>query len=256
MTESVRDRMPVVDTGSMLRVHDVTARAGARTLLEGVGFEAVPGEIVAIIGPNGAGKTTLLETIVGLRRASTETVTLGGKSLQTFDERARAFAYLPDAAELAAELHVGELVEHTLRFRPRTGPLVDELRSVLRIGDLVDTPSGVLSRGERQRVALFCALAVERPVVVLDEPFSAFDPLQLGEVLGAVRHVSDAGAVVITSVHQLGDAEKVADRVLLLADGRRVAWGTLDSFRSEANLPGATLEAVFIALLERRAHAS
>jgi ABC-2 type transport system ATP-binding protein len=240
----------------MLEVRDVTVRAGSRALLEGVSFAAEAGEIVGVIGPNGAGKTTLLEVLVGLRRTDSAVVTFRGERLESFRDRARTFAFLPDAAELASELDVRALVTHALQFRPRPAALVDELRDALRIADLLEVPAGVLSRGERQRVALFCALAVDRPVVVLDEPFNAFDPLQLGEVLGAVRRVSEAGAAVITTVHQLRDAQKIAHRVLLLADGRRVAWGDLDSLREQANRPGAELEDVFIALLERRAHAS
>jgi ABC-2 type transport system ATP-binding protein len=240
----------------MLEVRDVTVRAGSRILLDGVGFSANPGEIVGIIGPNGAGKTTLLEVLVGLRRSHSERVTLRGEALRDFENRAHAFAYLPDAADLASELDVGELVDHALQFRPRPTALVDDLRQAFRMTELLDRPCGVLSRGERQRVALFCALSIERAVVVLDEPFNAFDPLQLRDVLDAVRRVSLAGASVVTTVHQLGDAEKIANRLLLLAEGRRIAWGTLESLRAEAELPDGSLEDVFVALLERRAHAA
>lgn len=239
----------------MLEVRDVSVHAGSRRLLGGVGFEASPGEIVAIIGPNGAGKTTLLEAIVGLRRTGSGAVSFGGRPLRSFAERARAFAYLPDTAELAPELDVGTLVAHALRHRPRASALVEHLGDALGIARLRDAPCGVLSRGERQRVALYCALAVERPIVVLDEPFGAFDPLQLRGVLDAVRRVAQAGAAVVTTVHQLGEAQKIADRLLLLAEGRRVAWGGLASLREQTRLPGGSLEDVFIALLERRAHA-
>jgi len=240
----------------MLEIRDVTVRAGSRALLEGVRFEANPGEIIAIIGPNGAGKTTLLEVMVGIRRANSAKIAFRDRPLVAFRDKADTFAYSPDAAELAPELDVRDHVEHALGFRTRPAPLVAELRNLLKITELLDMPSGVLSRGERQRVALFCALAVDRPVIVLDEPFNAFDPLQLREVLGAVRRVSDDGATVVTTIHQLGDAQKVADRFLLLAQGRRVAWGTLEELRNDANLPTGTLEDVFIAVLERRAHAS
>src|SRR4029079_15536188 len=106
----------------------------------------------------------------------------------------------------------------------------------------LDSSCGVLSRGEKQRVALFLVLAVARPVVVLDEPFNAFDPLQLRDVFAAIELVADAGASLIATVHQLGDAEKVADRFLLLAGGQRVARGDLESLRAEAKLPAGSLE--------------
>ena len=240
----------------MLEVRDVTVRAGSRTLLDAVGFVADAGEVVGVIGPNGAGKTTLLEVLVGLCRADSAAVTFRGSALRDFRERARVFAFLPDSIELAPELDVEAHVAHALAFGARTRELVDELRTSLGISGLLDLPAGVLSRGERQRVALFCALAIDRPVVVLDEPFNAFDPLQLRDVLGAVRRVADAGTTIVTSVHQLRDAQKIAHRVLLLAEGRRIAWGDLESLRREVDRPGADLEEVFMALLERRTRAA
>jgi len=240
----------------MLEVRDVTVRAGSRALLDAVSFSAEAGEVVGVIGPNGAGKTTLLEALVGLRRADSAAVSFRGEFLGDFRERSRVFAYLPDSVELSPELDVKDHVSHALRFKPRVPALVEELRAALGVSALLDVPAGVLSRGERQRVALFCALAIERAVVVLDEPFNAFDPLQLRDVLGAVRLLAERGTTVVTTVHQLRDAEKIAHRVLLLAEGRRVAWGNLESLRREADRPGADLEEVFIALLERRARAA
>ncbi len=240
----------------MLTVRDVTVRAGTRTLLDGVGFEASPGEVVAIIGPNGAGKTTLLEAVLGLRRAERGNVALDGAPVVAFCERARAFSYLPESAELAPELDVRAHVEHALRQRPRGAATLDRLREELGLSELIDSPCGVLSRGERQRVALFAALCVDRPAVVLDEPFDAFDPLRLRDVLSAVKHVAESGARIIATVHQLADAEKIANRFLLLAEGRRVAWGDLDALRAEASLPTGSLEDVFVALLGRRVHAA
>jgi ABC-type multidrug transport system ATPase subunit len=110
----------------------------------------------------------------------------------------------------------------------------------------------VLSRGERQRLLLFTTLVLGRPVVVLDEPFSPFDPLQLRDVHRAVRSVTATGTAVLASIHQLGDAEKVADRVLLLADGRAVAAGTVAELKADAGDLGMSLEEAFIALLSRR----
>jgi ABC-2 type transport system ATP-binding protein len=240
----------------MLEVHDVTVRAGSRMLLEAVSFDAEPGEVVGIIGPNGAGKTTLLEVLVGLRRADSAAVTFRGEALGDLPERSRAFAFLPDSAELAPELDVNGHVSHALGFKPRSPAVLEELRAALGVSALLDAPAGVLSRGERQRVTLFCALAIDRPVVVLDEPFNAFDPLQLRGVLSAVQRLAETGTTIVTTVHQLRDAQKIAHRVLLLADGRRIAWGDVESLRREADRPGADLEEVFIALLERRARAS
>jgi ABC-type multidrug transport system ATPase subunit len=119
---------------------------------------------------------------------------------------------------------------------------------------LLDLGAGVLSRGERQRLALFSALVLGRPIVVLDEPFSAFDPLQLRDVLKAVRSMASSGTTILASIHQLADAEKIADRVLLLAEGRAIAFGSPAELKARAGHADMTLEEVFVTLLERTTH--
>ena len=106
---------------------------------------------------------------------------------------------------------------------------------------------------ERQRLLLFCTLVLGRRIVVLDEPFSAFDPLQLDKVQQALRCVTRVGGAILASIHQFTDAEQIADRVLLLARGRALAFGTLADLRAEAGDPQLTLRDVFVAMLTRSA---
>jgi ABC-2 type transport system ATP-binding protein len=94
-------------------------------------------------------------------------------------------------------------------------------------------------------------LAVERAVVVLDEPCSAFDPLRLRKVLGALRRVADSGATVVLTVHHPEDAVRIADRLLVLDDGRVIGWGTMDSLRAASGVSDGSMDDVFIALLTR-----
>lgn len=251
----------VADTSSenalaeALVVERVSVRAGARLIVNRVDFTARRGEITAVIGPNGAGKTSLLEAIVGLRDVESGAVRVSGKPCGSFRMRARAFGYLPDRSELPAEASVATLVRHALGCATSTSD-VAELRRLLAIEPLSSLGAGVLSRGEHQRVLLFSTLVLGRPIVVLDEPFSAFDPLQLRDVHRAVRSIAEAGAAVVASIHQLAEAEKLADRVLLLAEGEAVAFGTLQELRAEAGSAGMPLEDVFLALLARRSRAA
>jgi ABC-type multidrug transport system ATPase subunit len=149
---------------------------------------------------------------------------------------------------LPPELLVAGLVDHARAHRPRDAATLDALLRDLRLGPLLERSPGVLSRGERKRITLGLALAADRPVVVLDEPFGAFDPLQLSEVLQVVRSITRAGAAIVVSLHQLHDAERVADRVLLLSEGRRLAFGTIDEVRAQAGSAGS-LEDAFVTLL-------
>jgi ABC-2 type transport system ATP-binding protein len=239
----------------LLEVAGLTLRARERSLVDQVTYTARAGEITAIIGPNGAGKTSLLEATLGLRSPQTGDVLFEGKHLSTFRERARVFAYLPDQSELPSEVNVQTLVAHALRNATAKAPL-DSLRTLLAIEPLLGASAGVLSRGERQRVQLFCALALGRPVVVLDEPFGPFDPLQLRRVLECLRLIADGGTAIVASIHQLAEAERIADRVLLLADGKALAFGTPTELKRAAGTLGASLEEAFVALLEARSRAA
>lgn len=225
-----------------LAVRGLSVSRGGRRVLEDVGFDANPGEICVIVGPNGAGKTTLLEALIGLLHADAGRVTLGAEPLSTFPRSARAFAYMPDEADLVAEATVRTILGSA-------GTRSDAVSS-LAVDTLLDRRGDALSRGEAKRVWLTLALALARPVLVLDEPFGAFDPLQLDGVLGAVKRRAAEGTIVIASVHQMTIAERIGDRILLLAGGRAVACGTLDDLRSRANVgSGASLEETFRALL-------
>ena len=230
-----------------LAVDGLTLRAGGSTIVDRVSFDVAAGEIVAVIGPNGAGKTTLLEGIVGLRPSDGH-VRVGGRLLRSFADRAASFAFAPDDATPPPEALVATLVEHARAHRPRRQATLDALSRDLHLDPLCPRSAGVISRGERKRVALYLALAADRPVVVLDEPFGAFDPLQLRDVLDVVRSIAGAGAAVLVSIHQLLDAERIADRVLLVSDGRRLAFGTVDAIHAQAGSAGS-LEDAFVALL-------
>jgi ABC-type multidrug transport system ATPase subunit len=248
----LRAEAPPRDDGvtPALAVEGLTVRAGAAALrIDGVSFDVGAGEIVAIIGPNGAGKTTLLEAIAGLT-SSEGVVRVRGRPLRTFRDRARAFSYAPDQGRLPTEATVRTLLDDALARGRRAGARSAALEA-LGVDALFDRSCGALSRGEAQRVTLSLALAADRPIVLLDEPFGAFDPLQLARVLDAVRATAAAGRAVIATLHQLADAEKIAHRVLLLAGGKVVAFDTLASLRAALGEPEASLERVFVALLER-----
>jgi ABC-2 type transport system ATP-binding protein len=156
---------------------------------------------------------------------------------------------MPDEATPPTEVMVATLLEHAIRFGRPPDALATELRTRLDLTPLLRARAGELSRGERRRVALFGAICAQRPVIVLDEPFGAFDPQQLLDVLAVVRSRAAAGSAVIVSVHQMSDAEKIADRVLLLRAGRVLAFDTLAGLRARVEDPTASLEEVFLALL-------
>jgi ABC-2 type transport system ATP-binding protein len=226
-----------------LSVEKLSVVREKRRVLEEVSFSLPPGEILVVVGANGAGKTTLLEATLGFLRA-TGRVSWKGAPLESLADRARVFSYMPDAAEPAAEAAVSTLIAHARRLGGTSDGALEER---LGLTALRSARSGELSRGEKRRLQLFCALCNSRPVIVLDEPLGTFDPLQLREVLDLLRERAKAGSSLLVSVHQMSDAEKLASRILILHSGRVLAFGTLDELRARSG--AATLEAVFLALL-------
>jgi ABC-2 type transport system ATP-binding protein len=241
---------------SLLEVRALSVRRGARRVVDDVSFEVNESEIVAVLGPNGAGKSTLLATIVGAHRAERGEVRVRGEPRTSLVDRTRVFAYTPEDAELPSEVPVSVILAHAIRYGSTPASLASELSDAFGLGPLRDARPGELSRGERRRVSLFLSLCATRPVIVLDEPFSVFDPLQLADVLTVVRKRASGGVAILASVHQMSDAEKIADRVLLLREGRVVAFGSLDALRVRASVgASASLEQVFVALLTESSRA-
>jgi ABC-2 type transport system ATP-binding protein len=107
---------------------------------------------------------------------------------------------------------------------------------------------GTLSKGQRKRVLLAAALLTPQPLVLMDEPFDGLDLRQIREVTPLLKAHAGRGRTLLVSLHQLVDAGRVCDRLVLLSGGRLVAQGTLDELRQRVGLPHATLEEIFLAL--------
>jgi len=220
---------------SRLEVRGLDVDLGARPVLRGVGFEARAGEIVGLMGPNGAGKTTLVRAICQLAPARAGEVTWNGARVDRMDPRVRAtsFAYLPQGRVIHWPLTVRRLVE--LGRLPRLGPLsrlapadaaaVETAMAAMDIAHLADRPATSLSGGERARVLLARALAVEAPVLLADEPTASLDPYHVLEIMTLLRHAADGGRLVVAVLHELGLATRFCDRIVLLDAGRVVAEG-------------------------------
>jgi ABC-type multidrug transport system ATPase subunit len=195
----------------VLEVEGMTVMRGGRRVIDDVSFTAREGEVLAILGPNGAGKTTILEALVGLVPATTRALRFGGERIETFRDRAGIFGYMPDEARLPEEVSVGTALG---------------VRRLEGVDDFLGRRGGTLSRGEEKRVWLAWTLSMGRAAAVLDEPFGAFDPVALDGILDLVRERARKGVAVVASIHQMAIAERIADRVVILHEGRVVAQGT------------------------------
>jgi iron complex transport system ATP-binding protein len=228
-----------------LSVRNLEVIAGNRRVLRNISFDVAPGEVVAVLGPNGSGKTTLLEAIAGLR-PSTGRVSIG-RPLRTFAERAKKLAYMPDADVLPEEATLGIALGLSSR---------DPIVSTFDLRPLLSARATEVSRGESKRAELGAALKLARAVALLDEPFAAFDPRQLRALIPLFRDAVKRTAVLV-SAHQMRTAELVADQLLLLSEGRAIAFGTLSELRARAELDhSAPLDEVFLRLLDEDDRAS
>jgi ABC-2 type transport system ATP-binding protein len=208
----------------------VTRRFGEVTALEGLSFDIKRGETVALLGPNGAGKTTATEILLGLIRAHGGEVRLYEGAPAEAVARGRVGAMLQDAG-LPQGVTAAELIELIRTMYPE--PL--SLEDALRLSDLEDVAHRrveKLSGGQQQRVRLALALAGDPELLVLDEPTAALDVAARRAFWKRVGASVADGRTVLFATHRLEEADAVADRVLVIVDGRLMADGTPDQVKA------------------------
>lgn len=209
---------------TFLNVDGVSRRRAGRSAVSGLSFHLNRGEVLGLLGVNGAGKSTTLAMLAGALRPDVGRIEIDGRRLDIHPAVARdAIGWLPESAPLWPELSVEEhLVAFArLRGRPRreASRAADAAIARLQLGDLRRRLAGVMSQGQRQRLGLACALVHEPPLLILDEPANALDPVQVGELRKLVRERAAAGSAVILSTHVLAEVVAVCDRVVILHDG-------------------------------------
>jgi phospholipid/cholesterol/gamma-HCH transport system ATP-binding protein len=213
----------------MLAVRALAVQAGGRTILQGLDFTVRTGEVLAVVGPSGCGKSTLLRHLVGLQRPLSGQVLLQGQDLHTGDEDAlaalrRRFGVMFQAGALWSSMTVGDNLLLPLRLFTSLTPAQREERArekltLVGLQEGFDLIPAQLSGGMRKRAALARALALDPPLLFLDEPGSGLDPLnaaRLDELVLELRH--HRGRTVVMVTHDIASVFTVADRVLYLDD--------------------------------------
>jgi ABC-2 type transport system ATP-binding protein len=231
----------------LLTVEGITKYFNKRRVLDGASFSARAGEVLGLIGPNGSGKTTLFECIAGLMPANAGTIRSNNKALSPFG-RKEALFYLPDAIFPWAEQTVAWVLEFFRKLYERSEADASALVEPLRLDELMKSRAGTLSKGERKRVLLALGLLTPQPLLMLDEPFDGLDLRQTRDVMTLLKAHAATGRTLMLSIHQLIDAGRVCDRLVLLSAGRVVGEGSLAELQTNTNLAGAGVEEIFLAL--------
>ena len=199
----------------------------------GISLEVQRGEVVAIVGPNGAGKTTFLRQLTTeLRPTSGSVSVFGVDALAEPQQAKRAMGITPQEAGVFERLTVREhfeLFAHLKHLSKREAR--EAAREVIAELELIGETNksvGSLSGGQRRRILIGLALLGRPPLLVLDEPTTGLDPASRRAVWGVIRRAVNTGTTVILSTHYMEEAERLSDRIAVIAAGRLIAFGTLD----------------------------
>jgi len=226
-----------------------------KPVIAGLDLEVAAGELYALLGPNGAGKTTTLRMVTGLTRPDSGSIHIFGIDALADPLAAKAVtAWLPDEPMLYDKLTPSEylgFVAGLWRIPPaEAAPEAERLLKWLELWDSRDTRCETFSRGMKQKVALAGALIHRPRLLILDEPLTGLDAAMARAVKDALRAAVDNGATVVVTTHILEVAERLADRIGIIGDGKLLAEGTLDQLRAQAGSDEMTLEDAFIKLTQ------
>ncbi|WP_179483674.1 ABC transporter ATP-binding protein [Allobranchiibius huperziae] len=211
-------------------------------------WDAAAGQVTCVLGPNGAGKTTVIEMAEGLRRPHQGAISVLGVDpwRAPAAHRARVGVMLQDGG-LPGSVRPMRLLAHLASLYSEDDRA--DLVEALGIGEFAHTATRRLSGGQRQRLALAAALIGRPEVAFLDEPSAGLDPHSRLDVWDLIRAARDRGCAVVVTTHSFEEAERLADRVVVVAAGRVVADGTVSAVRAGNSPDGdGTLESAYFAL--------
>jgi ABC-2 type transport system ATP-binding protein len=232
-------------TATTIAARDLVKRYGERVALRGVSIAAGRGELVAVIGPNGAGKTTLLSILAGIQSADEGQV-----------EGDPRIGWVPQQPALYGKLTVAEnlMLFARLERSPDPAATVDRMLDLTDLGDRAGDQVSTLSGGNRQRVNIAIGLLGEPDVLLLDEPSSALDPRQRERLWEFILRLAGEGTSVVYATHHIQEADRYANRLVVLADGERVFDGSPRELEQATGTTGLDFEQAFVEYLHQRGH--
>lgn len=224
----------------MIETEALSKYYGDFIAVENLTFSVRKGEIVAFLGPNGAGKSTTMKMLTGYLAPSAGTAKVCGMEVaQNRDEVANRIGYLPENGPLYEEMTPLSLLNFFADARSmpsaRKSERIDQVIQQCALQTVLSKPIGKLSRGFRQRVGMANVLLHEPEVLIMDEPTAGLDPNQVLEVRKTIKGL---GKTILLSTHILQEVPQVADRIILINQGRLIFQGTPEELKDEPSLDG------------------
>ena len=236
-----------------LTVKELTGGYSSQPVLKDINFDIQSGEIVGLIGLNGAGKSTTIKHIIGLMRAMKGEIVIDGHQITEDTSAYRlSFNYIPEMPVLYEALTLREHIELTgMAYglgKEEALKNAQPLLKTFRLDNRLDWLPIHFSKGMKQKVMIVCAFLVDTSLYVVDEPFLGLDPLAIQDFIHNLKSNREAGASILMTTHVLANAELYCDRFLFLADGQLVASGNLEDIRQQYQMPGASLDDLYLRL--------
>lgn len=220
--------------------------------VDNISFDAMAGQVTVVIGPNGAGKTSTMEVCSGVRTATSGEVKVLG--LNPKKDRVKLNSQIGVMLQDGGVYPSARVLEVTQHYCNLFNNQTDakQLLETVDLGARSKTTWRKLSGGEKQRLSLALALAAKPRVAFLDEPTSGVDIFGRDLIRGIVRQLADNGCAVILATHELDEAQRVADHVLMFQHGSLIANASLDDLRKQAGEASRTLEDIFRVLINKQ----
>jgi ABC-2 type transport system ATP-binding protein len=230
----------------MLQINDITKTYGSFRALDGVSLHVRRGTVFGLLGPNGAGKTTLIRIINHIIAPDSGTLLFDGHTMT--DNDVMQIGYLPEERGLYKKMRVGEQAIYLARLKgldkATAQQRLNQWFSRLDIGDWWNRPVEELSKGMQQKVQFVVTMLHNPQLLILDEPFSGFDPVNADMLKREILRLKEEGTTIIFSTHNMPSAEELCDDIALINHARVVLSGSLADIK--ANNPGKGLDRIFI----------
>ena len=219
----------------LFEAHNVTKRFATTTALDGVSISVPEQSIYGLLGPNGAGKTTLIRIINQITAPDSGTVLLNGRPIKPED--VHKIGYLPEERGLYKKMRVGEQALYLAQLKGLTRP--EAMRRLkywfrkLEITDWWGKKVEELSKGMQQKVQFATTVLHEPQLLIFDEPFTGFDPINVKQIKDEILFLRERGATIIFSTHNMGSVEELCDNITLINKAETILEGSVDKIRHD-----------------------